>query len=736
MTNRASVALTEITPTGEPLASATIAFYEEDGTTPLAATLYAANAGGSSAAPHITNAKGQLLRFAQYPQRASYTVNGDAVKWPITLDAHPADVAAFDADGATLTRGYRALARMRVTALEAKVRDMGGVVHHVDAYAAGLGLVVNDGVGDPDAAINAALAAIGSNPGVIQFGPGTYLAPSGAVVWPSNIVVRGAGRGVTILKHRDSSAQPVILLPLGANTTNFTVKDLTVDGNRSGGTNVDYNNSEISLEATGPAHQNTDCAVIDVEVKNFNKVAVAPGGLRATVHGCHIYVDPPTDPYANLATFPTRFGGAYGINPSGATVSEQMLISDCVVHGLRSAAITPGGRGMTVIGCRLKDNHRGDFPAGVNGSQLAPTTSMDAAGNPQLPVDVLILDTIVEDETYGTYSGGMEFDSCTNVVVDGCIIRNQYAHGIKIASSGGACTDVTISNTKIDGISRNASAVTAGGSVGVAMVATSAIRVVRLSNVSIANCRNLAYMVGDVDAVSFLGVTQNNNTAGLTVGGGVGANIQSGGGNLYLAGAGAAVPLPNQIYVNTHGTDPLNGGVTYAQRIINADPLGYGLRIDAATTSASQFLLNVANGNTAAFTVFGNGQTRFGGAANGQLLDLKWQTEELTLSTVGATTDTAMQMPAGAVIFGVTTRVTQALTVATSFSVGDSGSATRFSTTGTVAVTLGTTDKGTKAGAYYNASALAVRVTANGGTPGAGKVRLTMWYYELTPSTS
>jgi len=95
-------------------------------------------------------------------------------------------------------------------------------------------------------------------------------------------------------------------------------------------------------------------------------------------------------------------------------------------------------------------------------------------------------------------------------------------------------------------------------------------------------------------------------------------------------------------------------------------------------------------------------------------------------------------MPAGAIVLAVSTRVTTVIPTATSFSVGDSGSATRFSTTGTINVAAGTTDAGTLAGAYYNASALSIRLTMNGGTPAAntGRVRVTIFYILSTPPTS
>lgn len=107
--------------------------------------------------------------------------------------------------------------------------------------------------------------------------------------------------------------------------------------------------------------------------------------------------------------------------------------------------------------------------------------------------------------------------------------------------------------------------------------------------------------------------------------------------------------------------------------------------------------------------------------------------EEETTILAAATTDTAIKMPAGAIVLAVSARVTVVIPTATTFTVGDSGSAARFSTAA-IDVAAGSTDKGTKAGAYYNAAELAVRITPNG-TPATatGKVRINIHYIDIVP---
>ena len=121
--------------------------------------------------------------------------------------------------------------------------------------------------------------------------------------------------------------------------------------------------------------------------------------------------------------------------------------------------------------------------------------------------------------------------------------------------------------------------------------------------------------------------------------------------------------------------------------------------------------------------------------ANGQSLNIKYLTE-LTTIAAAATTDTTIQMPAGAIVLSVSVRVTVVIPTAATFTVGDSGSAARFSTAA-VSTAANSTDAGTKAGAYYNASALSVRITPNL-TPAdnTGRVRVTIAYVDVTVPTS
>lgn len=109
---------------------------------------------------------------------------------------------------------------------------------------------------------------------------------------------------------------------------------------------------------------------------------------------------------------------------------------------------------------------------------------------------------------------------------------------------------------------------------------------------------------------------------------------------------------------------------------------------------------------------------------------------ELLTIAASATSTTTIQKPANSIILGVDVRVTTAVTCTSTFTVGDSGSAARFSTAA-VSKAVNSTDPGTKAGAYYNATAEGIIITPDT-TPSdaTGRVRVTIHYILITPSTS
>lgn len=94
----------------------------------------------------------------------------------------------------------------------------------------------------------------------------------------------------------------------------------------------------------------------------------------------------------------------------------------------------------------------------------------------------------------------------------------------------------------------------------------------------------------------------------------------------------------------------------------------------------------------------------------------------------GASTTTGLTcLPANAIIDSVVYRITTTITTATSFTIGDSGSATRYCGTKT-GLTAGITGTCTAQGYYLNPSNLGVLFTPNA-TPGAGAIRFIVYFH-------
>lgn len=178
-------------------------------------------------------------------------------------------------------------------------------------------------------------------------------------------------------------------------------------------------------------------------------------------------------------------------------------------------------------------------------------------------------------------------------------------------------------------------------------------------------------------------------------------------------GTNITMPANGQLNFNNNGASAGAGFDVTTDALIQ-------VRTRAQTGFASVAALNFQNTNS----------------TNGQTITALQTLTELTTIAAAASTDTTIQMPAGAVVLAVTVRVTTVIPTAATFTVGDSGSAARFSTT-TVSTAAGSTDAGTKAGAYYNASALAIRITPNAQpADNTGRVRVAIFYYTVTPPTS
>jgi hypothetical protein len=142
--------------------------------------------------------------------------------------------------------------------------------------------------------------------------------------------------------------------------------------------------------------------------------------------------------------------------------------------------------------------------------------------------------------------------------------------------------------------------------------------------------------------------------------------------------------------------------------------------------------------------IVGDGATA-GGFAGAKLSDagaavgvngsaLRLNVAEIPLSALsGATVIAANAIPAGALVVGCAVRVTTAITGATSFSIGYTGSTSAFGSS--LSIAAGSTNNGLIGpNPFY--SVANVIVTAAGANFSGGAVRLSLMYLSISPPTS
>lgn len=198
--------------------------------------------------------------------------------------------------------------------------------------------------------------------------------------------------------------------------------------------------------------------------------------------------------------------------------------------------------------------------------------------------------------------------------------------------------------------------------------------------------------------------------------------FDSGSGTLNFAVRGtAAVQISNEIFLKMSSVGSIAWGTGAP-----------GTTLDLYLSRAAAGTLLQASGNSTQRSRISAGFSGYG--------ELGTLSEEITLSTGGATTDSAANLlPANSEILSITYRVTTAITTAVNFSIGDATTAARF-VSGATGVAAGETgvgllhknpDVAAAAGPVQTAAAK-IRITANT-TPGAGAIRVQVFYRTYSP---
>ena len=274
-----------------------------------------------------------------------------------------------------------------------------------------------DGVTDDRAAIQACVdAAHAAGGGTVVFPAGTFIVSGqsdptlGCILLYDNIVVAGAGMGQTTIKLQDGWNGPVTGMfrdPYNAGTSNITVHDLTIDGNRANTTGkVD---GWFSGTAPGSSVQDHNITLDHIEVKDC---------------------------------------GGYGFDPHEQTVG--LTITNCISHGNALDGFALDFQIDATIANNVaygNDRHGFNIVTSSHDMQFTDNSAYDNGavgvmiqrGSTDVPVPNNIV--ITGGSFYDNGKDGIQINKANNVTIDGADLHGNGQRGVRIIGSVGTVVE-------------------------------------------------------------------------------------------------------------------------------------------------------------------------------------------------------------------------------------------------------------------------------------------------------
>lgn len=298
---------------------------------------------------------------------------------------------------------------------------------------------LGDGTTDDTAAFVAASAY-----GQIYVPAGIYITEDFDL--PSDCTISGDGIGQSIIRAKPSAGLDY-LVHVPNTSSNVTIRDLTIDGNRAAGGLVNAFSGALYISGN-------NVSVLDCEITGgtFSGIFVGDTAIVVTdtrISRCYIH-----DNGGVVDSSGNGVGVLSGGNGSGFSAPKNLSITDCDIEYNHNTVTKPNdssGINITVNGCVVVGNRFTDN-FNVGGAQLVVNAQPDQSGS----IYAVVNDNhILSTTTFGTPTDrteGIEIQG-RNFTVTGNVIKvlNIDASGIDI---GGTATDASaygvISGNRVD----------------------------------------------------------------------------------------------------------------------------------------------------------------------------------------------------------------------------------------------------------------------------------------------
>lgn len=206
-----------------------------------------------------------------------------------------------------------------------------------------------DGLTDDTAATNAIISYISTNGGGTCYIPeGTLIATS--IIQKSNVVIKGAGKNVTIVKEKDEG-NGNLFTSASIDISFYGICDLTVDGNYV---------SQTSM-GTGIVQKGSDCFILNVEVKNCRAYGIQCfGGVRQRIENCYVHHNKNVGIFVgnagftiedvNISKCDVSYNNSHGIliGNTATTIAKGIIITENTCHHNGETVADEGGGGIWV----------------------------------------------------------------------------------------------------------------------------------------------------------------------------------------------------------------------------------------------------------------------------------------------------------------------------------------------------------------------------------------------------